>query len=113
MPSCRASFIPQRASRPHLVSSLAKRGCFHYRKWRTLLCLSFSFILNGLRFFDGWNGPFSDIIRESSNIPRELSSGKFLLINFARSKYFGGEFCLTDKKQFFQLCSGNSDGYVS
>ena len=103
MPSCRASFIPQRASRPHLVSSLAKRGCFHYRKWRTLLCLSVQFYSERIEIFElERTYPFSDIIRESSNIPRELSSGKFLLINFARSKHFGGEFCLTDKKQFFQ-----------
>ena len=103
MPSCRASFIPQRASRPHLVSSLAKRGCFHYRKWRTLLCLSVQFYSERIEIFElERTYPFSDIIRESSNIPMELSSGKFLLINFARSKYFGGEFCLTDKKQFFQ-----------
>ncbi len=69
---------------------------------RTLLCLSVQFYSERIEIFElERTYPFSDIIRESSNIPRELSSGKFLLINFARSKYFGGEFCLTDKKQFF------------
>ena len=82
---------------------------------RTLLCLSVQFYSERIEIFElERTYPFSDIIRESSNIPRELSSGKFLLINFARSKYFGGEFCLTARNNFFfRLCSGNSDGYVS
>ena len=38
----------------------------------------------------------------------ELSSGKFLLINFARSKYFGGEYRLNNKNRF-QIRSGDLD----
>jgi hypothetical protein len=47
---------------------------------RTLLCLSVQFYSERIEIFElERTYPFSDIIRESSNIPRELSSGKFFV----------------------------------
>jgi hypothetical protein len=110
MPSCCASFISQRA-RDLISFPLSPKRLLSFPWVRTLLCPSVHYFLWMEELFVSWNEhicelkhtyPFSDIIGKVVIIPMELSSGKFLLINFARSKYFGGEFCLTDKKQFFQ-----------
>ena len=77
-----------------------QRGCFHFREYEHSCAFPFSFILNGLRFLS-WNGHILlAILRESSNIPRELSSGKFLLIKFRSPKNFGSDDCLNRQESF-------------
>jgi len=106
---CRASFIPQRALRPHLVSSLATKAAFLPNGRQSCAAPLPFWILNRNEVFVWPKESMKIFLRAKVvTIHSELSSGKFLLIKFCLPKNFGSwQWWLFEQTRIFlRICSG-------